>query len=255
MASVKKFTHEAVLQMIRHINRQTLEPTNTDIDPARSHLNYRVSPSWKHRDDGRDISDYECYTLRLKYLYVYNRPDVKTCAGWVISAPATLPKEQHKAFFQECYRFLETRYGRDNTISAVVHNDEKQGDEYGQGHLHYIFIPVVNDEKKHKTSGKKVCANDVLTRKELRDFHPALQAHLTAAGINAAVMTGVTAAQGGNRTVADLKRDGPVIERLKIERELQEQEIKNLKLERDRLLRERYGSRERSRERGVFIGR
>ena len=51
-----------------------------------------------------------------------------------------------------------------------------------------------------------MCANEVLDRRELRNFHPDLQKYLNANGLeDAHVMTGVTRAQGGNRTVAQLK--------------------------------------------------
>ena len=54
----------------------------------------------------------------------------------------------------------------------------------------------------------KVCANDVLDRRELRNFHPDLQRYLNEHGLeDAHVMTGVTRAQGGNRTVAELKAE------------------------------------------------
>ena len=53
-----------------------------------------------------------------------------------------------------------------------------------------------------------MCANDVLDRRELRNFHPELQRYLNAHGLeDACVMTGVTRAQGGNRTVAELKAE------------------------------------------------
>ena len=63
------------------------------------------------------------------------------------------------------------------------------------------------EDKKHE-EGYKVCANDVLDRRELRNFHPDLQRYLDEHGLeDAHVMTGVTRAQGGNRTVAELKSE------------------------------------------------
>ena len=58
---------------------------------------------------------------------------------------------------------------------------------------------------KHE-QGYKICANDILGRRELRNFHPDLQRYLNEHGLeDAHVMTGVTKRQGGNRTVAELK--------------------------------------------------
>ena len=58
-----------------------------------------------------------------------------------------------------------------------------------------------------KHGGEKICANDVLNKKELRNFHPDLQRHLKNDGIDAKVMTGITKAQGGNKTVDELKAE------------------------------------------------
>lgn len=197
MASVKKFTHKAVKNMLRHNAREILKPSNKDIDPARTHQNYKLSPDWKFLS--KQQTDYERYKFRLSQLHVFNRADVKTLAGWVVTAPKDLPREHHRAFFQETYAFLEFRYGKNNIVQAIVHNDEETP------HLHFLFIPAVKDTKGRGITGEKVCANDVLTRQELREFHPALQKHLQDAGINARVMNGATAA--GNRTVKELKKE------------------------------------------------
>ena len=192
MASVEKFTASAVVNQLRHIERTIAHPANDDIDPRRMHLNYQLSPD-------RGMTSYDYYKQRLSELYCYKRDDVVTLSGWVVTAPADLPPEQHEQFFRSVYDFLAHRYGEENVISAVVHNDES-----GEPHLHFDFIPAVPD-KKH--GGYKVCANDILTRRELRNFHPDMQRHLDNAGLShAKVHTGVTARQGGNRTVRELKQ-------------------------------------------------
>lgn len=192
MASVKKFAEGAVVNQLRHIERTITNPSNKDIDASRLCNDYFLSPE-------REMSSYSYYKLRKEQLYIYNRKDVVTMAGWVVTAPKELAREDEKAFFEAVYQFLEKRYGKENVVSAVVH-----GDEGGQPHLHFCFIPAVPD-KKH--GGEKICANDVLNRKELNDFHPALQKYLRENGIDAKVMTGVTRAQGGNRTVRQMKRE------------------------------------------------
>lgn len=192
MASVAKFTEDAVVNQLRHIERTITNPSNRDIDTSRIHKNYFLSPE-------RDMSSYNYYKFRKEQLYVYNRKDVVTMAGWVVTAPKNLPVNDEKIFFEKVYQFLEERYGKENVVSAVVH-----GDEAGKTHLHFCFIPVVPD-KKH--GGEKVCANDVLNRKELNNFHPALQKHLRESGIDAKVMTGVTRQQGGNRSVREMKEE------------------------------------------------
>lgn len=194
MASVVKFTVGAVYNQLRHNLRQIAHSSNPDIDPVRLRQDYVLSPD-------RGMSDYDYFCERLSQLYVYGRDDVKVMAGWVVTAPQDLEQEQYDDFFLAVYDFLENRYGEENVIQAVVHDDEG-----GQPHLHFCFVPVVED-KKHE-EGYKVCANDVLDRRELRNFHPDLQRYLDEHGLeDACVMTGVTRAQGGNRTVAELKAE------------------------------------------------
>lgn len=68
------------------------------------------------------------------------------------------------------------RYGQENVVQAIVHDDEG-----GQPHLHFCFIPVEEDLKHEQ--GYKICANDVLDRRELRNFHPDLQRYLNEHGL------------------------------------------------------------------------
>ena len=192
MASVAKYIDAAVSNLLRHNNREVRNPANKEIDPARAHHNYRL-----HNQRGI-FSDYSRYKHRKAQLRVYGRADVKTLCGWIVTAPQNLAQEYHQQFFVECYSFLKERYGEANTVQAIVHNDES-----GEPHLHYCFIPV-SEDKKH--GGEKICAKEVLTRHELREFHPALQAHLTAMGIPAKIINGATATFGRNRTVSELKR-------------------------------------------------
>ena len=171
MASLKKFTDSAVVNLIRHIERVTVNPSNKDIDTTRTEWNYTLSPD-------RGMSAYSYYLYRKSQLYCFGRADVKTLAGWVVTAPSNLPVEQQQKFFHESYQFLENRYRQENVVMAVVHHDENQP------HLHFLFIPAVPDPKH---GGEKICANELITRAELRDFHPALQKYLKSERIHACV--------------------------------------------------------------------
>jgi hypothetical protein len=117
--------------------------------------------------------------------------------GWIITLPKdTLPKDR-EAFFQITYQFLEERYGKENVVQSIVHMDE------AQPHLHFNFIPVVPDRKR---GGEKICAADLMNRQELKNFHPALQKHLKDHGVSGNVNSGITKAQGGNKSVSQLKQ-------------------------------------------------
>ena len=192
MASVKKFTESAVVHQLRHIERTIAHPENMDIEKDRTVQNYSLLPQ-------RGISSYEYYRQRKSELYCYNRADVKVMAGWIVTAPKDLPMSEMEKFFNVTYEFLAERYGEKNCVQAVVHNDEG-----GQPHIHFLFIPAAAD-KKH--GGEKICANDVLNKAELRNFHSALQKYLLDHGVQANILTGITKAQGGNRTVRELKQE------------------------------------------------
>lgn len=192
MASVSKFTMSAVVNQLRHNERTINHPSNKDLDPTKTYLNYTLSPD-------RGMSSYDYFKYRKNQLYCYNRSDVKVLVGWIVTAPKTLPESMQSTFFQSTYNFLIKRYGEENCIQAIVHKDES-----GQPHLHFCFIPVVPD-KKH--NGEKICANDVINPKELRNFHPDLQKYLKSDGINVNIINGITKAQGGNKTVRTMKRE------------------------------------------------
>lgn len=192
MASVEKYTDSAVFNILRHSERTIANNKNTDIEPTRTIYNYKLSPE-------RKISDYDYYKQRKSELYVYGRADVKTLAGWVVTLPKGAMPEQSEAFFRSTYDFLQKRYGEENVISAVVHHDEG-----GQPHMHFNFIPAIYDFGKER---EKICANDVLNRGELRSFHGQLQQYLDKAGLSdLRVYTGVTARNGRNYTVEQLKQ-------------------------------------------------
>lgn len=230
MASIKKFTDSAVIKQIRHNNRKIVEDKNTDIDPLRTHLNYSLTPN-------RKIGEYEYYQQRKKELYCYNRSDIKTLAGWIVTAPQELnTKEEIREFFEKTADFLQERYGKENTISLTCHFDEgkmeKVKDRWGgyvkdengeikkelvlgRPHMHFLFIPVAED-KKHK-QGKKICAKSVLTRIDLQNFHTDLRQYLRDRHCPGAdgVVNGSTKAQGRNYTVGELK------ERYEMEKEIE----------------------------------
>lgn len=232
MASVEKFTESAVVNQIRHCNRTIKNNSNHDIDARRSHLNYSLTPE-------RKVSDYEYYQQRKQELYCYNRKDVKTMCGWIITAPKELKNlEEEKIFFKKAYKFLENRYGKENVISSTVHYDEgktskikdRWGDYLkdesgniktelvlGRPHLHFCFIPVVADKNPKHIQTEKICCNDVLNKKELQQFH----SDLSKATNCPYVMNGRTKSQGRNYTVEEMKEQYEMKKELERLREIE----------------------------------
>lgn len=164
MAHVQKFSKSAVAGLSSHIERKTLNHSNEDIDTDKSHLNYDLCE--KEGNMNERLSD------RLEDVHCLNRADVKVMADWVLTLPQNLkeiPEDSQKQFFEQSYEFLSDRYGKENVLSATVHNDETTP------HMHFSFVPVTFDEKKQHN---KVSAKEVLTRQDLKTFHQALDTHL-----------------------------------------------------------------------------
>ncbi|AKR13352.1 hypothetical protein AC241_32415 (plasmid) [Bacillus thuringiensis] len=204
MAHVEKYAKGNVQGLSNHWDRKTENHSNPDIDNERSHLNYDLCE--KEGDTLSRMKD------RLGEVHCMNRKDVKVCADWVVTLPENLKsisEKEQREFFEKTYEFLSNRYGGEkNVLSANVHNDETTP------HMHFAFMPVVWDEKKQR---EKVCANDILTRKELKTFHQDLDKflkreipHIYKEGILNDKTIGVD-------TVKDLKKHSEEIKRQKEE--------------------------------------
>lgn len=204
MAAYKKHNNAAVYGILKHNNRETQKPSNVDIDPQRTKLNYNLTPP----DRGNTLAENkEYYNKRLDEVYHYKRDTLVTCCEWVITAPKELPQSEEKAFFAACYNFFNEQYGEKNVIHCSVHHDEgiknDQGTVvYGKPHMHYMFIPVVSCEEKHGFV-EKVCCKERMTRNHLLNVHPQLNEYLAKSGVHCDVNSGITG--GKNRTVRDMK--------------------------------------------------
>lgn len=228
MASVEKFTNSAVVNQLRHCNREIQNDRNNDIDSERTQWNYSLTPK-------REMSEYEYYRQRKSELYCYGRADVKTMAGWIVTAPYELGElwmdgktpdvevlKRMREFFERTAEFLTQRYGAENVISITTHFDEGKMErvkdrwgEYvrdengkvkkklviGRPHLHFNFIPVSKDKNPRHTQTEKICANERLNKAELQHFH----SELAKAVDCPYVINGKTKEQGRNYTVEELK--------------------------------------------------
>ena len=162
------------------------------------------------------------------------------------SGIVTLPKEltasaveEQERFFQVTADYFGERYGTENIVSVRVHYDEgkhlklrdTRGDplcdeegrpitefHLGQPHVHVCWIPACKIDheelfaKKHHVKkmelyDEKISANDVLNRQDFQTFHKDLQQYLEEHGVHCKILTGITKAQGGNRTVKEYKEE------------------------------------------------
>ena len=189
MANVKKFTKGALGVIFAHYDRSKDNITG-NIDWSRTHLNYNLAPN--KQDKQWDILEH-----RLSEVKVQNRKDVNVLCTWVITMPKSLPEEKETEFFQESYRFLEDKYGKDNVVSAFVHKDETQP------HMHFAFVPVVQDKKHERL---KVSAKECITRSDLQRFHGELQEHLESK-LECQVDILNEATREGNKSITELRRE------------------------------------------------
>ena len=137
---------------------ENYNPDNPQIDLARTHSNYHtVYP----KSGYMDYINERISTLPLERKV---RNDAVLMCSFVIGSDSNffigLTPYERQQFFEEATEYFAERYGRENIISAVVHNDETTP------HLHLNLIPIV---------GNKLSAKQLFTRASLRelqtDFH------------------------------------------------------------------------------------
>lgn len=191
MAHVEKYTSGAAGRMLKHYERAPVEHRgNENIKPELTELNYNLA------FENQPMPQAAFVAQRLKGVRVQKRADVNVLCDWVITQPQELPADKSRAFFEATYAFLRDRYGERNVVSAYVHMDEITP------HMHFAFLPIVADQKR---GGEKLCAKEVINRKELQMFHTALQNAVERdLGIEVHLLNGAT--QDGNKSVTELKR-------------------------------------------------
>lgn len=191
MAHVEKYTSGAAGRMLKHYERAPVKHRgNENIKPELTELNYNLA------FENQPMPQAAFVAQRLKGVRVQKRADVNVLCDWVITQPQELPADKSRAFFEATYAFLRDRYGERNVVSAYVHMDEVTP------HMHFAFLPIVADQKR---GGEKLCAKEVINRKELQMFHTALQNAVERdLGIEVHLLNGAT--QDGNKSVTELKR-------------------------------------------------
>ena len=143
---------------------ENYKASNPQIDSERTKDNYHMF--------ARYCSYTEFINKRIDELNLPTKPrkDAVLMASFVIGSDreffnGLLPAEQER-FFDECTRYFAEKYGKENIISAVVHNDETTP------HLHLNLMPIRNG---------RLCCKDLFNRTELMklqtDFHEAVGEH------------------------------------------------------------------------------
>ena len=202
MAHADKFHIGAIGHLCKHFERAKDENgdyikfKNQSIDLSKTGGNYNLAIF-------QPLPQLDFLRKRLSEVKVFKRADVKVMCSWIVTLPKILGNDERR-FFEETFKFLSNRYGRENVISAYVHRDETQP------HLHFAFVPVTTDKKKNI---QKVSAKEVLTRNDLQRFHGDLDAYLESIfGHSTGVQNAAT--RNGNKSIDELKR-GTAVKQLK----------------------------------------
>lgn len=188
----EKYTKGAISKIERHNERQNEHYGNQDIDLERSHLNYRLM----------ECEEKNYFAAVMKLVDTRNnltgkklRKDAVVLTEFIISSGNeffdTLSPERQREYFQASMEYLETLFGKKNTIYAVVHNDEHTP------HMHLGFVPMTEDNR--------VCAKEVMNRNILRQIQEELPKHLQKAGFD--IERGEVNSEAVHRTVKQYKAD------------------------------------------------
>lgn len=160
---MQKFAKAAVYGLAVHNERRKgCELSNKDIDLNRTHLNYNLASIIQPLPADKFVSQ------RVDEVHHLKRKDVIQMVDWIVTLPKNVPTEDEKRFFEHSFKFVSARYGEQNIVSGWVHNDESTP------HIHISFVPVII-----KDGMEKLDCKSIMTKKELKSFHPDLEEYLT----------------------------------------------------------------------------
>ena len=143
---------------------ENYEASNPQIDSERTKNNYRFTPYF-----GKTYTEF--INGRIKELGLSPRKDAVVMNSFVLGSDKAffdgLAKVEQYNFFSDCYKFFAERYGEENIIAAVVHNDETTP------HMHLNLMPVTKDGR--------LCSKQLFDKPQLQqlqtDFYEAVGKH------------------------------------------------------------------------------
>ncbi|MBY0040895.1 plasmid recombination protein [Bacillus cereus] len=148
---MQKFQISDVQGIQKHNQRQGKSKSNLDIDYSKSEQNYDLLNQQKIRYEStikQEISE------RVKRK---PRANSVVLSEFVVTASPdymhSLSLDEQKRYFESSLDFIQKRYGKQNTLYAMVHMDE------ATPHMHIGVMPITEDNR--------LSAKDMFTRKEL----------------------------------------------------------------------------------------
>ena len=159
---MEKYHKQGVVPIEKENERdENYEASNPQIDSERTRNNYRFTPYF-----GKTYTEF--INGRIKELGLSPRKDAVVMNSFVVGSDKQffdgLSKVERYNFFSDCYKFFAERYGEENVIAAVVHNDETTP------HMHLNLMPVTKDGR--------LCSKQLFDKPQLQqlqtDFYEAV---------------------------------------------------------------------------------
>lgn len=210
-----------------HIERKTM-PKNAD--PTRTHLNRELVEFPDGVADRTEAISHRIHTAGIRRKIT---PDQVRAIRIVLSGShEDMVRVQDEGRLGEwCddnLQWLHRTFGRENTVSAVLHMDEHTP------HIHATVVPIVTGERR-KANAVRLCADDLLTRERLVAYHDSYAAAMAKYGLQ----RGIRGSEARHTTTAqyyrDLKRQTGELEanvqQLQTERQQAKQELDEVKKE------------------------
>ena len=174
-----------------HIERKTM-PKNAD--PTRTHLNRELV---QFPDGVADRTEAISHRIRTADIRRKITPDQVRAIRIVLSGThEDMVRVQDEGRLSEwCdgnLQWLHRTFGRENTVSAVLHMDEHTP------HIHATVVPIVTGERRKakkkqadskrtyrkKANAVRLCADDLLTRERLVAYHDSYAEAMAKYGLN-----------------------------------------------------------------------
>ena len=192
MAHLDKFTRTDSRGVLKEAYRE-LRKYKNNVDTSLSMNNYSMEDIKSSKEALKRV-DARCAE-------VMNGRKMQTQTNVIVSCAYTLPEyfydktvDEQRKCFDAVYRFIQDRYGKENVIDGVVHNDETTP------HMTVYTVPVTTSRK---TGNITVSSASLCTQKEFNTFHKDLESYMEKEfGVKGLALNGRTK---GNFTLEELK--------------------------------------------------
>ncbi|MBX9968907.1 plasmid recombination protein, partial [Priestia aryabhattai] len=157
---MQKFHKDAILGIQKHNQREGENSKNKDIDSTRTMLNYDFvnEDKIKYHEEIKKMT-----ATRVKRKI---RNDAVLVAEFFVSASPeymhAMSLDEQRKYFEASLDHIAGKYGQQNILYAVVHNDE------ATPHMHVGFVPITDDRR---LAAKEFFHGKTKIRRIQDDFH------------------------------------------------------------------------------------